>query len=42
MSIGGLLLATAGLFVASVVGAVIAILVAGWFNKLAEKWNTEE
>lgn len=42
MNIAEIALATLGLFVASLVGVIIAILVAGWFNKLTEKWNTEE
>lgn len=42
MSIGGLLLALAGLAVASACAALIAILIMVWLDKLAEKWNTEE
>lgn len=42
MNIGQLALATLGLFTASLVGVALAVLIAGWLNKLAEKWNTEE
>lgn len=42
MKLAEIALATLGLFVASLVGVIIAILVAGWFNKLVERWNTEE
>ena len=42
MSIGWLLIAAAGLVVASACAAFIAMLIMGWLNKLAEEWNTEE
>ena len=42
MSIGWLLMAAAGVAVASTCAAFAAILIVGWLDKLAEKWNTEE